>query len=171
MSKLLAPGKAQEQGRRCRNCSKELINPEISWPPCSVSLAPRLQPGEKGRTKNRSRFNGLGAGWQTVETVRSVLAPYCTGLKPAKATVLMRGQMSPSMAASVKKQSLSSSFPTGKIRTGFTPLFALAKKNKVTERTTSSRRCFRWSQRATSLRALAPVSLELVSAGAVHQNE
>ena|SRR5205823_11279149 len=96
MSKLLAPGKAQEQGRRCRNCSKELINPEISWPPCSVSLAPRLQPGEKGRTKSRSRFNGLGAGWQTVETVRSVLAPYCTGLKPAKATVLMRGQMSPS---------------------------------------------------------------------------
>jgi len=82
MSKLLAPGKAQEQGRRCRNCSKELINPEISWPPCSVSLAPRLQPGEKGRTKNLSRFNGLGAGWQTVEKVRSGLAPYCAGLKP-----------------------------------------------------------------------------------------
>src|SRR5438105_11687283 len=67
-------------------------SPEISLPRRSVSLAPRLQPGEKGRTKSRSRFNGFGAGWQTVETVRSGLAPCCTGLKPAKATVLMRGQ-------------------------------------------------------------------------------
>src|SRR5205814_5016884 len=43
----------------------------------SISLAPRLQPGENGRTKSRSRFNGFGAGWQTVETVRSGRAPYC----------------------------------------------------------------------------------------------
>src|SRR5436190_9446182 len=65
-----------------------VASPEISWPQCSVSLAPRLQLGENGRTKSRSRFNGFGAGWQTVETVRSGLVPYCT-----KASVLMRGRV------------------------------------------------------------------------------
>jgi len=32
-----------------------------------------LQPGENGRLKIPSRFNGFGAGWQTVETVRRLL--------------------------------------------------------------------------------------------------
>jgi len=43
-----------------------------------------LQPGENVRLKSRSRFNGFGAGWQAVETVRSAFAPYSTGLKLLK---------------------------------------------------------------------------------------
>jgi len=57
-------------------------SPEISLPRRSVSLAPGLQPGENGQWRSRSRFNGFGAGSQTVETVRSGSTPFSTGLKP-----------------------------------------------------------------------------------------
>jgi len=47
-----------------------------------ILISTGLQPGANGRLISPGRFNGFGAGWQTVETVRSAFAPYSTGLKP-----------------------------------------------------------------------------------------
>src|SRR6266404_5740726 len=55
---------------------------------CPISLTPGLQPGGIGQWWRASRFNGFGAHWQTVKTVRPSLRPI---LHRAEAPVLMRG--------------------------------------------------------------------------------
>src|SRR2546426_8560783 len=47
-----------------------------------ISLAPRLQPGEKREETNANRFNGLPSHTKAVETAWTSPSLFITGLKP-----------------------------------------------------------------------------------------